>query len=269
MNIVCEFKYQEGYLPTSRHKIMRYRDVVASHEVPIGETTKADAPVAFVVTEALKKSYEIRQYHDEIFARALNRSGDVFATLEAFKDNLDEVCNYPRWTSDSKEDAINSITDEISKYLLIDNEVWRRINEPVYTICTFGLGRNHGGTGFFVEKHVIGSGQICFNALEREAALKYANEVALERGDTDSVNRLGTSCNIEVLIPEAVKCPPNAVQVRDSLNAYIKDSLGYKNYPNKFIDAVVDEVLLAGGHCWEVKEVLEKLLIEAVEKQYK
>jgi hypothetical protein len=44
--------------------------------------------------------------------------------------------------------------------------------------------------------------------LQREEAIKYTKEKALKRGDTDDLERIGESYNIEVLIPEAVKCNP-------------------------------------------------------------
>lgn len=47
-----------------------------------------------------------------------------------------------------------------------------------------------------------------FNALEREKAIKYTKNRALKRGDTDDIKRIGNYYNIEVIIPEAVKCKP-------------------------------------------------------------
>ena len=79
----------------------------------------------------------------------------------------------------------------------------------MYNIITFGLGHNHGGTGFFITYHYnsnIGNKNY-FNALEREDAISYGKQVALNRGDTESVERMGIK-NIEVKMPEMVRRSP-------------------------------------------------------------
>ena len=72
---------------------------------------------------------------------------------------------------------------------------------PFYTISTFGLGSNHGGTGLFVSydkwKHKE------FDALHGKEAVEKATKIALGRGDTDSVKNFHEM--IVVYIPELVK----------------------------------------------------------------
>jgi hypothetical protein len=98
----------------------------------------------------------------------------------------------------------------VRRFLIINGVIYVKKGEPRYSINTFGLGHNHGGTGFFVENFYNGniSKHNYFNALEREKAIEYGKSVALGRGDTESVDFIGERCNIEVLIPEAVKCKP-------------------------------------------------------------
>lgn len=80
----------------------------------------------------------------------------------------------------------------------------------MYVINTFGLGHNHGGTGFFIEYFYNDNipAQNYFNALQREEAITYGKKVALGRGDDKSVDGMGDHDIIEVKMPEMVKrCP--------------------------------------------------------------
>ena len=80
----------------------------------------------------------------------------------------------------------------------------------MYVVNTFGLGHNHGGTGFFIEYHYNPNipNINYFNALQRKEAIEYGKKVAAGRGDTDSIPGLGDHEIIEVLMPEMVKRNP-------------------------------------------------------------
>lgn len=80
----------------------------------------------------------------------------------------------------------------------------------MYVINTFGLGQNHGGTGFFITDcyNPNISNQNYFNALEREQAIAYGKRIAANRGDTESMEGMGKHAKIEVLLPEMVKRNP-------------------------------------------------------------
>lgn len=80
----------------------------------------------------------------------------------------------------------------------------------MYVINTFGLGHNHGGTGFFIEYHYNTniSNKNYFSALEREKAIAYGKKVAANRGDTESIEGMGECDIIEVLMPKMVKRNP-------------------------------------------------------------
>lgn len=72
----------------------------------------------------------------------------------------------------------------------------------------YGLGRNHGGTGFFVSwadketRKIYG-----YSAIDHKAAIEGAVKCALRRGDTDSEGCIRRSGNgsIKVLLPECIK----------------------------------------------------------------
>ena len=80
----------------------------------------------------------------------------------------------------------------------------------MYVINTFGLGHNHGCTGFFIEYFYNEniSRNNYFNALEREQAIAYGKKVAANRGDTNSIKGMGEHDIIEVLMPEMVTRNP-------------------------------------------------------------
>jgi hypothetical protein len=83
--------------------------------------------------------------------------------------------------------------------------------EPRYVVNTFGMGNNHGGTGMFIEKGYNSniSHTNYFSALNYDKACQYADEIALQRGDTKSIP-VRTNCGntIEVIINEVVNVNP-------------------------------------------------------------
>lgn len=106
--------------------------------------------------------------------------------------------------TDDQAEVIETAKEIASEFVVYKGHIWAKTTEPMYEIRTFGLGHNHGGTGFFVtnEYNTNIPNKNYFTALEREKALEYFNRVALGRGDTDSVN--GFKPEIEVYLPEMV-----------------------------------------------------------------
>lgn len=105
---------------------------------------------------------------------------------------------------------MNSANKRAEVYIVCDGVIWETCGEPMYVINTFGLGHNHGGTGFFIEYFYNDNipAQNYFTALQREEAIAYGKKVALGRGDDKSVDGMGNHDIIEVKMPEMVKrCP--------------------------------------------------------------
>lgn len=102
------------------------------------------------------------------------------------------------------------LLEKTKHYAICNGVVWKECEEPMYLINTFGLGHNHGGTGFFIQYSYNSniSNKNYFNALQREQAIAYGKQIALNRGDTDSVEGLGDGKDIEVFMPEMVKRNP-------------------------------------------------------------
>lgn len=217
MELKIKYEYEEGYLPTKRHRKLQYREVEEEIIVTIIEITKQEAPIALITTtnewrkvnnntDLIPVETEYRLYNNEFYTKFCDRYGEL-ESVDSVKHNIKNSWHY---RNESREDKQKHIIEEALKYLIINNEFWKKTGEPRYVINTFGLGHNHGGTGLFVENSYNSNihKKRYFNALQRETVIKEANRIASNRGDTNDVGKFEESCNIKVLIPEAVKCNP-------------------------------------------------------------
>ena len=226
MQIEAKIKYQEEYLPTKRHRIPRIREIDETVMFELREIKKDDAPVAMIVTDY--KSYLDENGNDNFGLREIpfhaiegqlySEKRDMWGALDKgtfpLKSFISEVerhgnCLYG-WVGKSKEEVLRSVNAFITSHVMIDGIIYEQKGEPRYVINTFGLGHNHGGTGMFISygynPNISESNY--FNALQRDEAIAYANEVAARRGDTDSVGKFGAE-NIRVFMPELIRCNPN------------------------------------------------------------
>ncbi len=236
------YQYKQEFLPTKRHRRLRFRNIYDELDVQIKELADDDFPIAFIVTdydflyerdgqepEFKLHDMEIR-YHDGELWKAVRKSdivhrGGGWMSVADIEDNLRFVArsNFQYGDDQSDQFGNDSVINEDDKivmetairiaadsYIVFDSKVWRKCGEPMYNIHTFGLGHNHGGTGFFIEYSYNSniSAKNYFNALEREKAIAYGRMVAERRGDTDSIDRIGDGKKIEVLMPELVKRNP-------------------------------------------------------------
>lgn len=156
---------------------------------------------------------------------------DIFVNpKEYLKDNIERGMRYYHYlygedASSFTENSIVTYSDKrirrnaVRKFakncFVFDNKAWIECDEPMYYINTFGLGHNHGGTGFFIGECYnpnIGNKNY-FNALQYDEAVAYGKAIATRRGDTESVDSIGKFGDekkyIEVLMPEMVKRNPN------------------------------------------------------------
>lgn len=115
---------------------------------------------------------------------------------------------YREWVDDNRESVIASAQSIADNLLVVDGIMFKKVNEPLYEIMTFGLGHNHGGTSILITT-TYDCPEYAFNALQYEAACKFGDKIASERGDTNYLP-MGKNIEniIEVLIPEAVRLDP-------------------------------------------------------------
>lgn len=205
MKIKTWIKYNEGYLPTPRCRKLRYKECEDYVDIDLAEVAKAALEPAF------KVGYMIYGYAGKLWREAsendihcVNNDTKRMSALEALvyagvtystyfgRYNYGTGgYDYDESKRENREQVIARAERDMTRYLLVDGVLYIQTEEPMYNICTFGLGHNHGGTGFFVDfmynpnlsKHSY------FNAAEYEKAMQYAINVAARRGDTNDVAR--------------------------------------------------------------------------------
>lgn len=282
MKLAIRYKYWEQYFPTPRHRKLRSREMDGSVEVDIPEADSIDAPVAFI-THSFDEICDIRMWNGCLWS-------PVMVSLNGIKDysSIDRLVSdleRPNGSStyENQETATISISERAVKYMILDKKVWKTTDEPVYTIHTFGMGNNHGGTGLSITKCCTA---YLFNALEYEAARKAMNKVAESRGDSRYIMDLNAppeeSCDwIEVLIPEAVKAMSHEDVIANRLRniAYehltkVFEDAGIlpETLPCEFVDCYISrlkqtESYLEHETCLssEVREVYQNLIFATIE----
>jgi hypothetical protein len=238
-----EFWNMEKYLPTKRCRNLKQRYVKNNMNVDIKELTETEFPVAFIIHDYRSvyenaKSYddfdgngeykmfseEMRTYNGKLFKPVRISHGTAISTnfepLDYIKQRIQDYAPYWKGGEDFTEKSIvkesdvekckDTISSRAENYVIFDGKVWETCEEPMYNVITFGLGHNHGGTGFFIQYDYNPdiSNKNYFNALEREKAIAYGKQVALNRGDTNSIDGMGERDIIEVLMPEMVTRNP-------------------------------------------------------------
>lgn len=310
------YEYTQQYLPSKRCRVQRTRSQAGSMDVEIQELQESDFPVAFRVHdyqsvyenakedkdfrgEGVYRMFteEIRTFRDRLFKPVRIRYGAAISTCfmpvksDYIKNNL---VPFPKWfdneidffqegksiITDTDEEIIKKmIQQEALKYIICDNKIWEECNEPVYEILTFGLGGNHGGTGFLIRYRKNGYGYGVFNALQREEAIAYGKKTALERGNTNNVEGMAEKNIIEVLMPAMVKISPVKYVFSLIEKTYFDDmkltyvSVSMKSPVSvdiiKFMVTSDKRFYYAAGVSLDQKEDLEKWFIEQEDKNEK
>jgi len=203
MKIKTWIKYNEGYLPTPRCRKLRYRKCEDYVDIDLAEVSMVALEPAFDV------GHMIYGYAGKLWREATER--DIHCADEKKPMSVLEALVYARVTcstyfgrydysdgyglNESKREDRDAViaraNRDMAEYILIDGVLYHSTGEPMYNICTFGLGHNHGGTGFFVDYcyNPNLSKDSYFNAAEYEKAMDYAIDIAARRGDTNDVSR--------------------------------------------------------------------------------
>ena len=222
MKIETTIKFYEGYIPPKCRKT-RYNEVFKSVWVNIQETTFDSLKLAFIdhcnkwriyyyngklykqkpfnctlaydedkVDNALDDLILWRKHGSMYYAKPKNINGDIF--------------NYAEY--ETQKDIIKRLKYEMSQYLIVDGVLYETIiGKPYYSIHTFGLGGNHGGTALFVSystapKRMIKEGRgWAFSINDTEKAISTAIEIATNRRDTNYIDIIKKP-KIDIKIPE-------------------------------------------------------------------
>ena len=233
MKMKSVISFTEEYIPPRCRK-SRMREQTAVVQLTIKECSSEEAPVAireegFLRGMATKTGWvEYRWYKNNLYRRVLMAAkvsgGEGFWDVNNLVESLSKHngCYFNRGAG--KEAVKKELLAEARNHIIIDdNEVWVKTAEPRYVIATFGLGHNHGGTSLMVD-HGYNPNirkDFYFNALERDQAIATCKQVAIQRGDSNSVAHIGDFWRLEVLLPEAVRVKPNSYTKRVGGNDFL------------------------------------------------
>ena len=200
-------KYYESYIPPRCRK-PRYNAITESVFGNLREVTMADVKLAFGIDWADKFNiyfYKGKLYKEyKLYSSITDKYGDITALdwyVNFIKTYSSYYANAKNWstyncldysTYETKDDIIKRIKTDLSKLLVIDGVLYESCGYPFYSVRTFGLGGNHGGTGLCVSdtytpKKLSVKRWLEYSPYKVEDAIAKANEVALNRRDTDDV----------------------------------------------------------------------------------
>lgn len=209
MTIEIEIEFHENEIPPRCRKPrpIGHKDKV---KVKISETTAENAPLAFLVHAYRERPTEIRLYKNQLYKEARisfyngKRSEEYSFDSIPWETVFRKYTPYREYTTRAEYIAYLKLTSK--EYLIVDDVVFRRCYEPYYHITTFGY---YGcGTAIFPEfsdkSRKVVSG---YSALEKEAAVKDAVEIAKGRGDEKSIPGIQnlSQGHIDVLMPNVCK----------------------------------------------------------------
>lgn len=213
MKIDFRMKYREWKVPPRCRK-PRHEDKECIVKLSIPEITADKAQVAFIVSEHGNEKRKVVYYRGRLYRQCQDRRKDELANGPLFVNQKVGQMTW-QWRFECythsygpKEDYLHYVRTRAKRWLIVDGDVYEKCCEPFYSVTTFGLGRNHGGTGFFVEwANPVARKLRGWSALDTHAAIEGAVRIALARGDTESEAyiRGGGNGHIEVFMPEAVK----------------------------------------------------------------
>lgn len=243
MKLKISYSFKQQYLPTKRHRKARIHLVNDQSVFDVREIDLDAFPLAFEV-ESFKSVYneasesknnsvfklftdQIRTWEGKLYKSFRYSYGAAISTaflpaekIERMIGNSVKGFHYEPdcpltdqsiIVADNKAEVLDRVRSEVDKLLFCEGHFWKKCSEPMYLVLTFGLGHNHGGTGFFVVENYNDniSKENYFNASQRSEAIKFAIETAARRGDTNDIAYLEKpTSNIVVYMPELVQRDP-------------------------------------------------------------
>lgn len=243
MKLTISYSFKQQYLPTKRHRKTRISFINDQSVFDVREVDLNEFPLAFevetfrsVYNEASEstinsvfKSFtdQIRTWDGKLYKSLRYSYGAAISTVflpaekivRMISNGVTEyqcevdcpLTDQSIIVADNKAEVIDRVRSEVDKHLFCEGHFWKECSEPMYLVLTFGLGYNHGGTGFFVTENYNDniSKENYFNALQRSEAIRFAVDTAARRGDTNDIAYLkNPSPNIVVYMPQLVQRDP-------------------------------------------------------------
>ena len=211
LKIKCNYDYRTETIPPRCRK-PRVIDVHGKMTLNIPIVGINDAPIVMRYREYDNKVVEFRSFQKKLFVKMTAHDFNCQWTGQSTEEMLIQRFSHHRFFGiiENEESAKKELRKRAHDYFILDGEVWERKGEPRYCIYTFGLGHNHAETCVSISTYFNSNipKERYFSALEYDAAIEKAVEIAKTRGDTNSIDRIKQSEKIEVLDPSAVKVKP-------------------------------------------------------------
>ena len=251
MKLSTTVYYHRHYRPTKYCQKVRYDIQSETYDVEIATPTSEDCKLVFVAKD-YKNKINVYAYRNHLYRNILHPTR--FANAEHLQINpMKPYAEYKDRpfcegksvlisdkTKESYQKAIEPLKN-YDDYIFFNGEFLEKTSEPLYNYCTFGLGHNHGGTGFFISwEYNENLGAECyFSATEKKEAIAAAVNVAKRRGDTESVYSIeNTDCDIWVADPKFVNRNPAKDHVSGTRLSAVEEAI-------ECGDNVVDSALLS------------------------
>ena len=210
MKIETTIKYYESYIPPKCRK-KRFKEIKETILLNIREVDVNALKLAFKdisndidgyyykgnIYSKVKRyiGYERYNENETILSNLIwwrKNSSIYFARCKSymFNKNYDDYSNY-----ETRQEIIARAKKDMQKYILVNGELYGKIELPCYRIMTFGMGNNHSCTALLVcynkkpqtwIKRKENRGY-CFSALDFNNAYQKAVAVANGRGDNLSI----------------------------------------------------------------------------------
>lgn len=209
MTIEINIEFHENEIPP-KCRVPRPVGHKEKVKVKIKETSKTEAPVAFLVHSLNERPMEVRLYKNQLYKEARisfyngKQSEEYAFDAIPWESVFCKYTGYGEHATRAEYIAYLKLTSR--EYLIVDGVVFRRCYEPYYRVTTFGY--QGCGTAIFPEfsdksrKEVYG-----YSALDKEKAIADAISIAKGRGDEkdiDSIKRIAQG-PIDVIIPSVCK----------------------------------------------------------------
>ena len=211
MKVDLSFTYSVNEIPPRCRK-PRWVDKNGKTTVVVRELNAGDMKIAFIVKDYNSETV-IRAYDGMLYKVAIRHTseGKEWMTIENLKVRL-ECQARTSWGCKSYDEVIDELQEVANRYVIVGNTVYETVGEPRYCIYTFGLGHNHGGTSLSVDYHFNEniSSERYFDALHYDDAVRMASDIAMSRGDTDSLSSFRNADYIDVVDEQYVTCNPSA-----------------------------------------------------------
>lgn len=209
MDFKIPFMYSVNEIPPRCRK-PRWVDKKGETTVSVREVAVSDLKPAFIVRD-YEKNIAIYSYDDELYKIATRNfgNGDEVVRIEWLENTINRLSNNFYGTKTIPE-IFAEMRETTERYLIVGDRVYEKTGEPRYCVYTFGLGHNHGGTCLSVDFHYNENipASRYFDALHYDTAVQNAYDIAIRRGDTESLAHFRNRDYIDVLDSSFVRCRP-------------------------------------------------------------